>query len=110
MNGVLFQVPESDVELFVVSLALGILEGIKSKSLLHEVGTWSLARPVFLSVLAKEELITPQLKSIIEQFDELNLLHELDEKNCDATICSMISELKSIMLNIDEDACRISCG
>ncbi len=110
MNELNFKIVEEDVELFVASLALGILEGIKSKDLLHEVGVWSLARPAFLSPLMKEKRISAELTEVLKQFDELELLNELDSENCESTIDSMMLKLKAIMLDVNEDACRISCA
>ena len=100
-------VAKEDLQLFIAALALGLLEGIKSKSLLHEIGTWSLARPRFLTPILRDESISAELKNILKQFDELNLLNELDPQACKKVIDEMILQLKEILLTSSEDSCRI---
>jgi Skp family chaperone for outer membrane proteins len=108
MNEINFSIYEEDIELFVAVLALGILNSIKSKDLLHEIGIWSLARPVFLKNLKNKKMVSQKLINIIEQFDELNLHNELDAKACSDDIDDMIHELREIISNVDEDSLRIN--
>lgn len=103
-----FSVIKEDTELFVAILALGILESIKSNDLLHEIGTWSIARPGFWRNLKKQEIISEKLLNIVKQFDELNLRNELDPIACSDDIDKMITKLKDIISNVNEDTLRIN--
>ncbi len=67
---------ENASELYVASLARGILEGIKSGALKSETGIWSLGRPLFKRALAAWP-ISPELRNVLEGFDELSALSEL---------------------------------
>lgn len=66
-------------EPFVLCLALGTLEVIKSNIWSSEAGIWTIGRPNFLDKL--EELkISVETLDLLAQFDELNALEELVEK------------------------------
>lgn len=66
-------------EPFVLCLALGTLEVIKSKIWSSEAGIWTIGRPNFLDKL--EELkISEETINILAQFDEINALEELKDK------------------------------
>lgn len=108
MREIELKIVEEDQELFVAILALGILEGLKSKIVLHEIGVWSLARPVFLKHVSEPGRVNLRLIKVIEQFDELSLLNEFDPDGCDTHIDAMISVVKEIMLDTDSNCCRIS--
>ncbi|HRH43310.1 MAG TPA: DUF3969 family protein [Pyrinomonadaceae bacterium] len=66
-------------EPFVLCLALGTLEAIKSNIWSTEAGIWTIGRPNFLDKL--EELkISDETINILVLFDELNALEEFVEK------------------------------
>lgn len=66
-------------EPFVLCLALGTLETLKSEIWSTEAGIWTIGRPNFLDKL--EELkISEETINILVQFDELNALEQLIEK------------------------------
>jgi hypothetical protein len=66
-------------EPFVLCLALGTLEAIKSETWSSEAGVWTIGRPTFLSKL-EEMKIPTEIIDVLFQFDELNSLEKLVEK------------------------------
>ena len=62
-------------EPFVLCLALGTLEAMKSAVWSSEAGIWTIGRPVFLEKL--EELkVSEETLNVLVQFDELNALEK----------------------------------
>ena len=67
-------------EPFVLCLALGTLEAIKSGVWSSEAGIWTIGRPNFLDKL--EELkVSEETINILVEFDELNALENLVAKD-----------------------------
>lgn len=72
-------VSSESFEPFVLCLALGTIKVIKSKIWSTEAGIWTIGRPNFLDKL--EELkVSEETLNLLVQFDELNALEELVEK------------------------------
>ncbi len=72
---------KTDVEnasFYVSSLAIGILEGMRSGSVPLECGTWSLARPIFWQALEECAVIDCRLVDWVSSLDELDALQKLD--------------------------------
>jgi hypothetical protein len=67
-------------EPFVLCLALGTIEAIKAEVWSAESGIWTLGRPNFLDKL-EEMKISEDTINILVQFDELNTLEKLVEKD-----------------------------
>lgn len=67
-------------EPFVLCLALGTIEAIKAKVWAAEAGIWTLGRPNFLDKL-EEMKISEDTINILVQFDELNTLEKMVEKD-----------------------------
>ncbi len=63
---------------YVSSLAIGILEGMKSGGVPLECGTWSLARPIFWKALEECDEIDCRLVDWVSSLDELNTLQQLN--------------------------------
>ncbi len=63
-------------EPFVLCLALGTLEAIKSRVWSAEAGVWTIGRPNFLDK-AEELKISDETINILVQFDELSALEKL---------------------------------
>ncbi|MBX7171698.1 MAG: DUF3969 family protein [Pyrinomonadaceae bacterium] len=63
-------------EPFVLCLALGTLEAIKSEIWSTEAGIWTIGRPNFLDELEKMN-VSEETKNILVEFDELNALQDL---------------------------------
>ena len=75
-----FLVNSETFEPFVLCLALGTLEAIKSGVWSSEAGIWTIGRPNFLDKL--EELkISDETINILVEFDELNALEKLVNKD-----------------------------
>jgi hypothetical protein len=67
-------------EPFVLCLALGTLEAMKSRVWSSEAGIWTIGRPNFLDKL--EELkVSDETISILVEFDELNALEKFVDKD-----------------------------
>jgi hypothetical protein len=67
-------------EPFVLCLALGTLEAMKSRVWSSEAGIWTIGRPNFLDKL--EELkVSDETINILVEFDELNALENLVDKD-----------------------------
>lgn len=72
---------KTDIEnacFYVSSLAIGILEGMKSGSVPLECGTWSLARPIFWKALEESVEIDCRLVDWVSSLDELDALQNLN--------------------------------
>ncbi len=65
-----------NADFYIASLAIGILEGIKSESLSLETGIWSLARPIFWAHL-NSNLISAELIKLVSSLDEIDALQSL---------------------------------
>ena len=80
MNYEQLSVSSETFEPFVLCLALGTLEAIKSKVWSSESGIWTIGRPNFLDKL--EELkVSAETLDVLVQFDELNSLEKLVESD-----------------------------
>ncbi|MCU1288708.1 MAG: hypothetical protein JWN60_937 [Acidobacteria bacterium] len=66
-------------EPFVLCLALGTLEAMKSKIWTTEAGVWTIGRPTFLNKL-EEMKVSGETMDVLVQFDELNALEKFVEK------------------------------
>ncbi|ULJ62880.1 hypothetical protein [Wielerella bovis] len=69
------QIHQSNAEFYVATLALGLLNAMKSGAIPFETGIWSLARPQFLDETLP--FCSPELQMILQQFDELDALSTL---------------------------------
>ena len=67
-------------EPFVLCLALGTLEAMKSRVWSSEAGIWTIGRPAFLDKL-EEMNVTNETIDVLVQFDELNALEKFVEKD-----------------------------
>ena len=63
-------------EPFVLCLALGTLEAIKSGTWSSEAGIWTIGRPNFLAKLEELE-VSEETINILVEFDELSALEKL---------------------------------
>ncbi|HEY8559603.1 MAG TPA: DUF3969 family protein [Pyrinomonadaceae bacterium] len=73
-------VSDETFEPFVLCLALGTLEAIKSGVWSSEAGIWTIGRPNFLDKL--EELkVSQETINILVEFDELNALEKFVSRN-----------------------------
>ena len=80
-------------EPFVLCLALGTLEAMKAEIWSSEAGIWTIGRPDFINKL--EELkISEETINVLVQFDELNALEKLVERD------DFYSELLKVEQNI----------
>lgn len=78
MKELIFRTDIENASFYVSSLAIGILEGMKGKSLPLDVGTWSLARPIFWEALEKIDTVDPRLVEWVSSIDEFDALQNLD--------------------------------
>lgn len=60
-----------NADFYIASLAIGILEGMKSGALSLDVGIWSLARPIFWEKL-KSGSVSTELIELISSLDEVD--------------------------------------
>lgn len=67
-------------EPFILCLALGTLEAMKSEVWSSEAGVWTIGRPVFLEKL-EEMKVSNETIDVLVQFDELNALEKLVERD-----------------------------
>jgi len=67
-------------EPFILCLALGTLEAMKSQVWSSEAGVWTIGRPVFLEKL-EEMKVSNETIDVLVQFDELNALEKLVERD-----------------------------
>lgn len=90
-------------EPFVLCLALGTLQAIKSGIWSSEAGIWTIGRPNFLDKL--EELkISEETLNLLVQFDELNALEELVEKEVfESKILEIEEAIKSRLENFPKN-------
>lgn len=73
-------VSDETFEPFVLCLALGTLEAMKSEIWSAEAGIWTIGRPDFLEKL--EELkVSEETINVLVQFDELSALEKLVDRD-----------------------------
>ncbi|ULJ60689.1 hypothetical protein [Wielerella bovis] len=90
------QIHQSNVEFYVATLALGLLNAMKSGVIPFETGIWSLARPQFLDETLP--FCSPELQMILQQFDELDALSTLvSSEQAIQQIDDWIETLQNIM-------------
>lgn len=78
MNELIFKTEVENASFYVSSLAIGILEGMKSGGIPLECGTWSLARPIFWQALDDCIEVDCRLIDWVSSLDELGALQNLD--------------------------------
>lgn len=78
MKELILKTEVENASFYVSSLAIGILEGMKSGGVPLESGTWSLARPVFWEALEECDEIDTRLIDWVSSLDELDALQKLD--------------------------------
>lgn len=89
-------------EPFVLCLALGTLEAIKSEIWSSEAGIWTIGRPNFLNELEKMN-VSEETLNILVQFDELNALKELDSAAFEHEILKIEEIIKQHLKNFSEN-------
>ncbi len=88
---------KTDIEnanFYISTLAIGILEGMKSGGIPLECGVWSLARPIFWQALEDCAEIECRLIDWITSFDELSALQHFDSKAAFKAIDELLVLLK----------------
>lgn len=78
MKELIFRTDIENASFYVSSLAIGMLEGMKDKSIPLETGIWSLARPIFWKALEDVDTIDIRLIEWLSSMDELDALQNLD--------------------------------
>ena len=90
-------------EPFVLCLALGTLEAMKSKVWSSEAGIWTVGRPAFLSKL-EEMKVSDETLDVLVQFDELNALEKfVEEEAFDKELIKIEQTIKKRLTNFSKD-------
>ncbi len=76
MENLILTTEIENADFYIASLAIGILEGMKSGALSLEVGIWSLARPAFWKKL-KSSSISAELIELVSSLDEVDAIQSL---------------------------------
>lgn len=85
---------------YIAILALGLLTTIKSGTVAPEAGIWTLRMPKNYDEILP--YCPPELQSIIECFDELDALSQLDPTAYSQTIDRFIHDLHRILAEYSE--------
>lgn len=72
-----FAINDEDTDLYVASLALGLLEAMRTGDLPTSHGIWTLGRPVFWKVLEEKSLVAAPILKVVQTFDEIDAAEEL---------------------------------
>jgi hypothetical protein len=90
-------------EPFVLCLALGTLEAMKSRIWSAEAGIWTIGRPNFLDKLEKLK-ISEETLNLLVQFDELSALEKLVEReDFDRELMKIESSIKKRLEDFSEN-------
>ena len=89
-------------EPFVLCLALGTLEAIKSEIWLPEAGIWTVGRPNFLDQLEKMQ-VSEETMNILVEFDELAALESLDKADFDRELAKIEETIKTRLRDFSEN-------
>ncbi|MBH0063697.1 hypothetical protein [Psychrobacter sp. SZ93C1] len=81
-------------EFYISSLAIGILEGMKSGTVSFEEGIWSLGRPAFWNSFDKTNFLSDELLNCVKNFDEIDAMETISNKE---SALKTINELLSIL-------------
>lgn len=93
MQSLVLKTESENADFYVASLAIGILEGMKTGGVPTVVGTWSLARPVFWEAMKISGVISSKLVDWVSSIDELEALEKLSG-NAIETIDELLGLLK----------------
>ena len=85
-------------EPFVLCLALGTLEAIKSEIWSSEAGIWTIGRPNFLDELEKMN-VSEETVNIFAQFDEISTLEELNKEVFEEELQKIEQKIKQRLEN-----------
>ena len=91
-------------EFYISSLAIGILEGMKSGTVPLEEGIWSLGRPVFSNNFDNTNSLSDDLLNCIKTFDEIDSIksassHRSALKMIEELLTSLRTCQKNSLLN-----------
>jgi hypothetical protein len=75
MQAITLEIPEANVGFYIAALARGLISAMKTGAIPTEAGIWSLGRPSVQRAL--ESSISPELASVLSEFDELDALQSL---------------------------------
>ncbi|MBL8818558.1 MAG: hypothetical protein JNL58_21195 [Planctomyces sp.] len=94
------EVSKEGLEAFVLCLALGTLEAIRSRAWNPDAGVWTIGRPRFKSLLEKSNF-PENVMAVIEQVDELSAIQKFDgvdaySKCLDQSIAVLTERLKEL--------------
>jgi hypothetical protein len=93
-------------EPFVLCLALGTLEAIKSGAWSAEAGIWTVGRPNFLNELEKMR-VSEETLNILTEFDELKALEEfVGELDFDDKLSAIERNIKRRLADFSESFWR----
>jgi hypothetical protein len=81
-------------EPFVLCLALGTLEAIKSKIWTPDAGIWTIGRPNFLDELEKMQ-VSEETLNILVEFDELAALESLSPEDFAGKLLKLEEQIKA---------------
>ncbi len=86
---------------YVSSLAIGILEGMKSGEVPLECGIWSLARPMFWEALKESKEIDACLVEKVASLDELDALQTIG-----GDVHTAVEELLNLLKTIQKESLK----
>jgi hypothetical protein len=108
MAQITFSIDSNELNVFIATIGLGILEAMKNGQLSYSFGIWSLARPAFWQKLENINTLSPELLEIVKEFDELDALNKFNVNSCNNRINEMIKELKEIISQSENDTLHIN--
>lgn len=88
-------------EFYISSLAIGILEGMKSGTVPFEEGIWSLGRPVFWNRFDNTNWLSDDLLDCIKTFDEIDAMKSTSSREF---ALKMIEELLTKLRTCQKDS------
>jgi hypothetical protein len=100
-------VGKDQLDAFVICLAIGTLQAIKSKTIPASAGIWTLDPPRFWKPLAEHALVSQDVLEVLQTCDELSAIQELIPNQFEATIIELLDKLTAELKGIDDPVWRI---
>ena len=99
-----FETAEENVEFYVATMVLGLLQGIKNKTVPPDIGIWSLGRPMFWKSLEKKKIISSELLTVLQTLDELDLMENMLPLDMTKELDKLIDTVNICLSKIDYDS------
>jgi hypothetical protein len=100
-------VAKGQLDAFVICLAIGTLQAIRSKTIPAEAGIWTLGPPRFWKPLAEHALISQGVLEVLQTCDELSAVEILRPDQFEDVVTELLNKLTTELKKVDDPVWQV---